>query len=93
MKIVKNVKTFIFKMCYISKTEKQGRTTRFIFYKNTVYKNIEAEICRKIKNMLRIFPAEDINGVDIELLKRFLFLRCACHTYVFSSLSYFGFIK
>ena len=31
--------------------------THFIFYKDTAYKNIEAEICRKIKNMLRIFPA------------------------------------
>ena len=31
--------------------------TRFFLYKNIVYKNIKAEICTKVKNMLRIPPA------------------------------------
>ena len=30
-----------------------GKITLFLFYKNLFYKNIEAEKCPKIKNMLR----------------------------------------
>ena len=39
-------------------------TTRF-FCKNIVYKNIEAEICPKIKNILRISPASIAHDENI----------------------------
>ena len=36
--------------------ERSDHHTRFFPYKNIVYKNIKAEICAKVKNMLRISP-------------------------------------
>ena len=40
--------------------------TRF-FYKNVLYKNVEAEICRKFKNVLRMFQAHIQISVEIFL--------------------------
>ena len=40
------------------------RFTRFFFYKNILYKNIEAEIPRKFKNILRIILGSDQVGSD-----------------------------
>ena len=37
------------------------QSTRFIFYKNELYKNVEAENCRKFKNVLRMFPGSNLN--------------------------------
>ena len=34
-----------------------ARGTRFFFFKNIVYKNVEAEICLKFKNIVRTWPA------------------------------------
>ena len=48
-------------------------TTRFFSYKNILYKNIEAEICQKSKNILRIFEAqirEDSLDETNQLLQR-----------------------
>ena len=33
--------------------------TRFFLYKNLVYKNVQAEICPKIKNIIRTWPASN----------------------------------
>ena len=46
-------------MCFNIKTYvvRFGVFTRFFFYKNILYKNIHDEICRKVKNVLRISPS------------------------------------
>ena len=35
--------------------------TRFFYYKNELYKKVEAEICRKVKSVLRIFRGSNSN--------------------------------
>ena len=47
-------------------------------YKNTVYKNIEAGIYQKIKNMLRIFKAEiskNVKNIEPQLKKLYSYKK------------------
>ena len=47
-------------------------------YKNTVYKNIEAGIYQKIKNMLRIFKAEiskNVKNIEPQLKKMYSYKK------------------
>ena len=43
--------------------------TRFFFYKNILYKNIEAENPRKFKNILRIIRGSDQVGSNNSCIK------------------------
>ena len=51
-------------------------------YKNTVYKNIEAGIYQKIKNMLRIFKAEiskNVKNIEPQLKKLYSYKKKSVH--------------
>ena len=54
------LKLTIFKKIYnvvAIKRNDDTHSTRFFFYKNTLYKNVQDEIGQKVKNVLRILPS------------------------------------